>query len=123
MKTRLDGQCIFDDEELSVQAGSEQRQCVERSVAGLDGLLSIDLGLRGRQIKQTGVLRAGSEAALRKKLSTISAYMDGQTHTLTLDNGEEYDYLRMDSFKVTGTRPGGSDVCCEYEIRYTLLRG
>jgi hypothetical protein len=123
MKARLDGQCIFDDEELGVQADSERREYIERAVDGLDGLLSIDLGERGREIKQAGVLRAGSESALRKKISTISVFIDGQTHTLTLDSGEEYDYLRMDSFEVRGKRPSGNGVCCEYEIRYTQLRG
>ncbi len=123
MKARLDGQCIFDEEELSIQTGGERRECVERTVAGLDGLLSIDLGERGRQIKQAGVLRAGSEAALRRKISAISAYTDGQAHTLTLDNGEEYENLRMDSFEVKAKGASGNGVCCEYEIRYTQLRG
>jgi hypothetical protein len=123
MKARFDGQVIFDEEGLSIQVDSERREYVERAVAGLDGLLSIDLGERGRQIKQAGVLRAGSEAALRKKISTISAYVDGQAHTLILDSGEQYENLRMDSFKVKAKAASGNGVCCEYEIRYTQLRG
>jgi hypothetical protein len=123
MKARLDGQFIFDDEGLSIQAGSEQRQNVERAVAGLDGMLSIDLGLRGRRIKQTGVLRAASEAALRTKISVISAFMDGQTHTLVTADEEQLENLRIDYFEVKEKRAGGSGVCCEYEIRYTQLRG
>jgi len=123
MRIRLDEQCIFDEEELQVLAGSEQRKCVERSIAGLDGLLSIDLGQRGRQIKQVGVLRAGSEAAMRKRVSAISAYLDGRTHTLTVENGEQFNDLRMDCFEVKRKRPSGNGICCEYEIMYTQLRG
>ena len=123
MKARLDGQIIFDEEQLYIQVGGERREYVERTVAGLDGLLSVDLGERGRQIKQTGVLRAGSEAGLRKKIIAISAYMNGQRHTLTTDSGEQYEDLRMDSFEVKEKAVSGNGVCCGYEIRYTQLRG
>ena len=121
MKARLDGQIVFDDEGLSILVDGKRREFVERAVAGLDGLLSIDLGERGGQIVQTGVLRAGSEAALRKKISAISACMDGRSHTLT--TGEQYEDLRMDSFEVKEKSVSGVGVCCGYEIRYTQLRG
>jgi hypothetical protein len=123
MKARLDGQIVFDDEGLSILVDGKRREFVERAVAGLDGLLSIDLGERGGQIVQTGVLRAGSEAALRKKISAISACMDGRSHTLTIGEGEQYEDLRMDSFEVKEKSVSGVGVCCGYEIRYTQLRG
>jgi phosphomannomutase len=44
MKARLDGQIIFDEEGLSIRVDNERREYVERAVAGLDGLLSVDLG-------------------------------------------------------------------------------
>lgn len=123
MRATLDGQVVFDDQELRVQAGSWNRGSIERTVTGLDGVLSIDLGLRDRKIRQTGALRAVSEAALSEKISAIGAYMDGQGHTLTTDRGEQFDNLRVDCFEAGQRRFSGSSVCCKYEIRYTQLRG
>lgn len=123
MKATLDGQIVFDGEGLKVQAGNWKRSLVERAIAGLDGVLSIDSGLRGRQIKQTGVLRAASETALGEKISAIGSFMDGEGHTLITDSGEQFDNLRIDSFEVGEKGFGGSSVFCEYGIRYTQLRG
>jgi len=122
MKATLDGQVVFDDQELTVVAESWKRGSAERTIAGLDGVLSIDLGLRGRKVIQRGVLRAASESALRERISEISGYMDGVTHTLTTDNGEQFDNLRVDCFEVGKKRFSGNAVCCDYEIRYTQLR-
>lgn len=121
MSVTLDGQNLFDEQESGIQAGSFSRDSVERAMPGLDGVLSIDMGGRGRKIRQTGVLRAKSRSQMDERISAISAYMDGDTHTLATGGGEEFDNLRMDVFKVTNERAGGSGVAVDYEIVYTQL--
>lgn len=117
----LDGQNLFDSQELEIQPCSLSRDSVERAVAGLDGVLSIDLGRRGRKIKQIGVLRARSRSQMHERVTAISACMDGDTHTLVTNSSEEYDNLRMDIFKVTKERTSGGGVAIDYEIVYTQL--
>jgi len=53
----LDGQGLFDTQDLEIRAFSCKRAFIERAAAGLDGVLSIDLGERGREVRQSGVLR------------------------------------------------------------------
>ena len=122
MKTTLDSNILFDEQTLEISAGSFSRDSIERTVPGLDGVLSIDLGRRGRKIKQTGTLRAKSRAQLDERISKIAAFMDGDTHTLVRGNGESMDALRMDTFKVTKERTSGNGLCCDYEIIYTQLK-
>ena len=58
MRVTLDGYILFDEQQLEIEAGSFSRNSIERTVPGLDGVLSIDVGRHGRKIKQRGVLRA-----------------------------------------------------------------
>lgn len=121
MTTTLDGQALFDDREATVVAGSPSRASVERAVAGLDGVLSIDLGARPRQIRQTGSLRAVSRTAMQARLSSIAAFIDGRLHTLSTADGKIFGNLRMDVFTQLRERTGGTGVVVEYEIVYTQL--
>ena len=84
---------------LTIAVGSPGRASLERSIAGLDGVLSIDLGARSRRIRQTGVLRAAGRAAMNARIEAIAAFLDGRTHTLATADGRVYDNLRMDSFQ------------------------
>lgn len=120
MIVTLDGQVLFDQQQLEIELGSLSRATVERMIPGLDGVLSIDMGGRGRKIKQKGLLRAKSQAEMESKIGAISAYMDGQMHTLTIDD-EIFENLRMDAFKVGSERAGGSGMEIDYEIVYTQL--
>ncbi|MHC4113217.1 MAG: hypothetical protein ACYSUY_19260 [Planctomycetota bacterium] len=122
MSTALDGQSIFDEQRLEIKLGSVNRASMERTVPGLDGVLSVDLGRRSRVIKQKGVLRAKSKLQMNDRISLISGYMDGKTHTLVTNSGEEFDNLRVDVFKAGNQRPGGSGVVVDYEIVYTQLQ-
>ncbi len=121
MSATLDGQNLFDERDLKIERGSVGRDSIEKTVPGLDGVLSVDLGGRGRRIKQRGVLRAKSRSQMDDRISAISAYIDGDTHTLVISNGEELDNVRMDAFKVTEEKTSGSGLCCDYEIVYTQL--
>jgi len=122
MSVGLDGQALFDEQQLEVEPGSFSRDSISRAVPGLDGVLSIDLGGRGRQIKQKGVLRARSKAELNGRIDAISAHIDGDTHTLRIGSGEEFGDVRMDSFDRSNERTSGGGVSIDYEIIYTQLK-
>jgi hypothetical protein len=121
MRVTLDGQNLFDEQQMEIEIGSINRGSIERSVAGLDGVLSIDTGKRSRKIEQKGSLQAQSRMQMNNRINTISAYIDGKTHTLTRSDGEKIDNLRMDSFKVSKERAGGTGIIVDYEIIYTQL--
>ncbi len=123
MSVTLDGQTIFEEQGLTISADSPSRTSIERTVAGLDGMLSIDLGARSRQIRQTGTLHAMSRAAMRIRVEAITRFIDGQTHTLVAPDGEVFRHLRMDSFQKVVVHPVGAGVVVDYEIAYTQLGG
>lgn len=120
MQVTLDGQRLFDEQPLEIRTGSISRASMERTVPGLDGVLSIDLGRRNRQITQSGTLRAKSRLQMDSKISTISGHMDGDTHTLAAGN-QEFENLRMDSFKILAENIDGTGIRIDYEIIYTQL--
>ena len=113
MSTTLDGQKLFDEQELRIEIGSHKRDSIERAAPMLDGVISIDLGRRCRSIKQTGSLRAKSRQELNERVLAIS-------NMLIIESGT-YQNLRMDSFKITNERTSGSGIAIDYEIVYTQL--
>lgn len=117
MSANLDGDRLF-DEPIAIEAGSFGRQSIERSVAGLDGVVSIDLGGRGRKIRQAGEIRARSKEELDGEVEAISGFVDGDTHTLVAD-GRRFGNLRVDSVNVKNERASGAGVVTDYEIIYT----
>jgi hypothetical protein len=117
----FDSQRLFGSGLHSVIPQSWRRQVVERGFAGLNGLISIDLGRRGRKIKQTGRLAATSMTALKKMMDGISGYIDGQCYSLVDQNGIEYANVRMDSFDTSDPVVTANQVSCSYEISYTQL--
>jgi hypothetical protein len=121
MSATLDGQNLFDQQQLEVQPDSVSRACLEKSMPGLDGLLSIDLGKRSRKVRQKGTLRAQSQSQMQDRIDAISAYMDGDTHTLTIGGQQPFENLRMDIFKVTNERTSAGGLEVDYEIVYTQL--
>lgn len=121
MAVTLDGQAIFDEQGLTIVVDSPKRASLERAVAGLDGVLSIDLGARTRQIRQTGTLRAPSRAAMHTCIQAITEFIDGATHTLTTADGQVFVHVRMDAFRKITEYPAGPGVVADYEIVYTQL--
>jgi hypothetical protein len=121
MKTTLDNVILFDEQTLQISSGSFHRDSIERTVPGLDGTLSIDLGQHGRKIKQTGTLRAKSRANLEERIGKIATFIDGNTHTLVTNSGQEISNLRMDSFKQGTEHTDGTGIVTDYEIIYTQL--
>jgi hypothetical protein len=120
MQATLDGQRLFDEQSLEIRTGSFCRDSEERAIPGLDGVLSIDLGQRNRQITQTGALRAESRFQMDSRISTIAAHMDGKTHTL-ITGKADFDNLRMDSFKILNEHMNGVGIRVDYQIVYTQI--
>ena len=121
MSTTIDGQELFDRQQLKIEVDTFKRDSVERAVPSLDGVLTIDLGSRGRKIKQTGNLRAKSRSQMNDRVNKISNILDGDTHTLVTDDGQTYENLRKDSFRVTSERVDGTSIVVDYEIIYMQL--
>lgn len=121
MRIILDGDDLFDEQEVKIEVGSISREAVERAVTGLDGVVSIDMGKRSRSIKQRGVITANSRTAMQQRIEAISAYIDGNTHTLVTNHGDEYRDVRVDAFRVKTERTGGNSVTVDYEILYTQM--
>lgn len=121
MSVTIDGQSLFDEHDLTIEAGCFSRDSIERRMPGLDGVLSIDLGRRSRKITQTGTLRAKSRTRMNERVNAISAFVDGDTHTLVTNAGQTLDNLRMDSFKTNRERTDGIGIVVDYEIVYTQL--
>lgn len=117
---RLDGTVLFEGS-AEIEFEGARRATVERSAAGLDGVVSIDLGRRGRKIKQKGELRAVSGEQMKKRIEKILAFLDGKSHKFQASDGEIFENVRMDSFKAAGERQSGTGVVAEYEIEWTQL--
>jgi len=117
----LDGKSLFDEQKLVFEIGSPVRASAERSVPGLDGVLSIDLGSRTRRIRQKGTLRAVSRQQLKFRIAAVSELIDGGTHELITREGEQFGDLRIDSFESGPVQFTGGGVEVSYEIIYTQL--
>jgi hypothetical protein len=122
VNTTLDDKALFDERDLRITVGSIERASIERSVPGLDGLASIDLGLRGRKIRQRGMLRAASRSQMDSRIAAIEGFLDGAAHSLRTSDGRQYTDLRMDTFTQLGSQVEGAGIVVEYEIAYTQLR-
>jgi hypothetical protein len=120
MGANLDGNKLF-DEPIAIEAESVSRESIERSATGLDGVVSIDLGGRGRKVRQKGEIRARSKAELDNKVGAISVFIDGDTHTLVGSRGETFENLRIDSVNVKNERVSGTGVVADYEVVYMQL--
>jgi hypothetical protein len=120
MSVNLDGNRLF-DEGAAIEVGSVKRESIERAAAGLDGVVSIDIGERGRKIRQKGELRSRSKAEMKEKIEAISAFIDGDTHTLEDSEGQMFEDVRVDSVSIRNERASGSGVVADYEVIYTQL--
>ncbi len=121
MSATLDGSIVFDGHGLEIELSSIGRESKEKTVHGLDGVISVDLGDRGRNVKQRGTLRARSRSELQDKIDAIEACIDGESHTLVTEKHGELSDLRMDSFKTKKHRTSGGGVSVGYEIVYRQL--
>jgi hypothetical protein len=114
----LDDKVIFDEESFELEVRSPQRSIIQRSAAGLDGQVSIDLGLRGRKLVQKGELRARNQAELRKRIGEIDELIDGSLHTLRCLDGRVFENLLIENFQTDSFVSGGAHISCQYSITY-----
>jgi hypothetical protein len=121
MAILLDNQRIFGDDCPVITVESLRRSFIESSAAGLDGVVSIDLGSRGRKLRQAGHLRAKSTAELAAIIASIENFLDGKTHSLASSDDGTYENLRLESFKIVRRSCEGAGVGADYEICYTQL--
>ena len=120
MRVWIDREVKID--EAVLEAGSIRRGVVERSICGLDGVASIDLGDRGREISVKGILRAASGKGLDSFTKMIEAKMDRGTCILSLDNGREFGDIRIDLFETEDLEFSGSSVSCKCKLLCKQLR-
>ena len=121
MKANLDEIVCFDESPAELIVKNWKRDYISRSVAGLDGVINIDLGKRQREIIQTGTFRAVSNYALDRKIDTINNLIDGQSHTLLWNNGDSFANLKISSFETAKRNLAGIGPSCDYKICYTQL--
>lgn len=119
MQAVLDGRIVFGHRKLD--EGTVKRASVQSGVNSVDGVVNIDLGKRGRVIKQQGVVHGSCVDAVRDRVYEISALIDGEVHSLKVPGGRVYENLLVRS--VTARRPGvsGSIAACRVEIEYEQL--
>ena len=121
MKANLDETVYFDDTTAELIVKNWKRDYISRSVAGLDGIINIDMGKRQREIIQAGTLRAVSNQALDKKIDAVNNLIDGQSHTLVWNNGDSFANLKINSFETTKRHLAGTGPSCDYKIYYIQL--
>jgi hypothetical protein len=119
MKAVLDNEIIFNEESFELEIKSFQREVVQRSAAGLDGQVSIDLGLRGRKLVQKGELRAKNQAELQGIIDDINGLIDGNEYILKSSDGRVFENLVIDNFQAGSFVFGGTQASCKYQITYT----
>lgn len=120
MRVWIDGEVKID--EAVFDAGSIRRKVIERGTAGLEGIGSIYLGGRGREITVEGILRAASGNGLDCLTDMIEAKMDGEVCLLLTDDDREFDDVRIDVFETAERQFGGSFVSCKCKLLCRQLR-
>ena len=121
MKANLDGTVYFDETPAELIVKNWKRDYINRCVAGLDGVINIDMGKRQREIIQAGTLRAVSSQALDKKIDAVNNLIDGQSHTLVWNNGDSFANLKINSFEIAQRHLSGAGSNCNYKICYIQL--
>ncbi len=120
MRIWIDGEVKI--EEASFEAGSVHREIIERGACGLDGVASIDLGSRGRDISIEGVLRAASGIGLDSVTGMIEAKMGEGVCKLSIDDGRDFGDVRIDVFEMYDRQFGGSSVNCKCKLLCKQLK-
>ncbi len=117
MKPAIDN-ILFDEESFELRVGCVKREIIQRSAAGLDGQLCIDLGIRSRTLTAKGELRARSRNELNKKIEQINMLIDGQLHTLRCSDGSLFCNLLVQEFESDSIVNSGADVSCMFKMTF-----
>ncbi len=120
MKAVIDGSVTV--EHLDIETGSFQRQSIQRSAAGMDGVISIDMGGRARKIRHKIRVRESAAERLAEAVRALAGLHDGAVHTLETDDGQTYENLLITSVRFSRPRHGGTALETEGQIEYLQLR-
>ena len=93
----------------------------EKSSFGNDGMLSIDGGLRKRELRLGGTFRGVSNIEVEEKRKQLEDLNDGKEHKL-LFKGEVFEHLRVDSVEVEKKSLSGVGYECKFKIIFSQLR-
>jgi len=118
MRAVLDDKIFFPETIFALEVESPQRNIIQKSAAGLDGQVNIDLGFRTRKLVQKGELRARNQAELGKQIDEINELIDGKLHILGSPDGRIFENLLIDEFQTGSSITGGAHTCCQYKITY-----
>jgi len=90
---------------VQVTVGPIEKDAVEFSFAGIDGVYRHELGLRGRSIEWQGELRAADAAALGTIESSLEDYLaDPNPYDLIDGSGQTFSHCVLDGFERRGPR-------------------
>ena len=120
MNARLDSTIEYEESQLQIK--SWERGSIDRSVAGLDGVVSVDLGRRSRKLVQSGIIRANSEEQLAEQIDSFALLVDSNEHTLTRGRSHVLTGLRVSNFVAGKVNRSGAGVWCDFEIRFVQTR-
>ena len=118
MTVALDNEIIFDEKTFELEVKSPQRDAIQRSAAGLDGQINIDLGLRARKLIQKGQLRAKNQKELGQRIDAVNELIDGNLHILKCPDGRIFENLLIEEFQTGISASGGAQISCQYQIIY-----
>ena len=119
MRASIDDRIFFDGNSFELDVQSPQKNVIQKSAAGLDGQISIDMGLRRRKIVQKGELRAAGSAKLQKVIDEINETVDGSLHVLKSPDGRIFENLLVEEIKTGEFITGGVHTSCQYQITYS----
>jgi hypothetical protein len=114
IKATLGGGIEF--ELLELNAGSRERAAVEKAAAGVDGVVSVDMGGRSREIMLRGRLRMFSAQSLDAKIEALGKMVDGECHVLGVGGRPYIEDLRVDSVRMRKKAYSGGGLICEFEL-------
>lgn len=115
------GENLFGSGPHAFRLGPWRRSLQSRGFAGVDGELVLNLGLRSRQIVQTGRLQADSADALQALLNAIDSRCDGAAHGLVDNHGNSYASVILEQCETTSPVRRGRGFYCDYRAEYRQL--
>lgn len=117
----LDGIDLFGSGPHSIRPLAWLRDLRRRGLGAGDGELLLDMGLRSRQIAQTGRLQAPTAAAMAALVAAVQTRCDGQLHELVDNHGQAFPSVLLEKFEQATPIQNGRTFWCDYTLTYRQL--
>lgn len=104
-----------------VAVASPARDESEFAFAGMHGVFSEPLGMRGRQIRWSGMIRAEAAAFAAIRTDRDEWLAKDGLMTFTDDLGVDYENCRLDSFEIAPPTPIVDDDIVDYVAAYEIV--